>query len=358
MHPLLSDVRRVPWYVATWLGLGLLMAWLLVSAGWADWTNALVFAIPMALVFGFVAASAYFVCRSLPFARRHFFLGLAAFGATSALSSLAWLAICQLWALGVRALAPESAAIRLTPALNLALFATGFGLYLFSLLAHDVLIAFETLRGAQEREAQSRLLAREAELQVLRTQINPHFLFNSLNSISALTSMDPAGARQMAIELAQFFRQTLTLSEKEKIPLGDEVALCQNFLAIEKVRFGDKLDAAWQIDGAAVGALLPPMLLQPLLENAIKHGIRDLVDGGTIAVQITVKTPWLYLSVHNPVDVDPSPTSGTGLGLKNLRERLRSIYADQARITWERTPGQFAVSLALPLEFESRPHHA
>jgi hypothetical protein len=360
MHPLLSDTRRLWGYVATWLALGLAVAWLLVWSGGAGWVGALLFAIPMALVFGFVAASAYFVCRSLPFARRHFFLGLVAFAAAALLSSLAWLAICQLWGLLLQAALPEGAALHLSPALNLALFAGGCGLYLMSLLAHDVLIAFENLREAQQREAQSRVLAREAELQMLRTQINPHFLFNSLNSISALTSLDPAGARQMTIELAQFFRQTLALSEKRKIPLADELALCQNFLAIEKVRFGDKLAASWQIDAAALGTLLPPMLLQPLLENAIKHGIRNRVDGGTIDTRVAARDAWLYIDVANPTDVDSPPdAAGTGTGLKNLRARLDSLYAGQARVDWKAAgPERFEVHIALPLEPQDAAHHA
>ncbi len=358
MHPLLSDSRRLLGYAALWLAMGLLWAWLLVRWEQAGWAASLLFAVPMALVLGFVAASAYFVCRSLPFARRQFFVGLAAFAMAAAASSLAWLAICHLWALLARSALPQDLALRLTPDLSLLLFTAGCGLYLMSLLAHDVLVAFETLRESQRREAQSRVLAREAELQMLRTQINPHFLFNSLNSISALTSMDPAGARQMTIELAQFFRQTLALSEKKTIALADELALCQNFLAIEKVRFGDKLDASWQIDAGALGALLPPMLLQPLLENAIKHGIRTRVDGGTIAVQVTTRDTWLYLAVSNPMDADAPPAdAGTGTGLKNLRARLDSLYAGQARVDWKAAgPERFEVHVALPLELDTTRH--
>lgn len=358
MHPLLSDTRRLLGYAGLCLAMGLLWAWLLVRWDQAGWVGSLLFAVPMALVLGFVAASAYFVCRSLPFARRHFFLGLAAFATAAAASSLAWLAICQLWALLAQTVLPQDVALRLTPSLNLLLFAAGCGLYLMSLLAHDVLVAFETLRESQQREAQSHVLAREAELQMLRTQINPHFLFNSLNSISALTSMDPAGARQMTIELAQFFRQTLALSEKKKITLPDELALCQNFLAIEKVRFGDKLEASWQIAADTLHALLPPMLLQPLLENAIKHGIRSRVDGGCITVQVAARDAWLYLDVVNPMDADAPPaTGGTGTGLKNLRARLDSLYAGQARVDWKATsPERFEVHVALPLELDNTHH--
>jgi LytS/YehU family sensor histidine kinase len=184
----------------------------------------------------------------------------------------------------------------------------------------------------------------------LRTQINPHFLFNSLNSISALTAIDAAGARDMTIELAQFFRQTLALSEKQKIPLSDEIALCNHFLAIEKIRFGKKLQVQMRIDPDSENCLLPPMLLQPLLENAIKHGIRDLVDGGTIELSSKVRAPWLFVAIDNPVDIHPSSTQGTGTGLKNLQARLRSLYSDKSRVEWQLTQQVFRIEIALPLE--------
>ena len=241
-------------------------------------------------------------------------------------------------------------------------FATGCGLYLLSLLAHDVLVAFEAVRETSAREAESRVLARDAELRLLRMQIDPHFLFNSLNSISALTTLDPAQAREMAIDLAQFFRRTLALSERERVPLADELALCRHFVAIEQRRFGDKLRVQWP-DGAAPGAesgeshavfgpaasaLLPPMLLQPLLENAIKHGIRSLDEGGTIAVAAVLRAGWLHLSVSNPVAIDAPRERGLGLGLHNIRQRLAVIYADQARISTRREDDRFEVEITLP----------
>ena len=200
------------------------------------------------------------------------------------------------------------------------------------------------------------MLAREAELQLLRMQINPHFLFNSLNSISALTSIDPAAARAMTVALAQFFRQTLSLADKEKIPLSAEFALCESFLAVEKIRFGAKLQASLQAGEDELKAIIPPMILQPLLENAIKHGIRTLTEGGLIDARVAQQGGWLHITVDNPMDPDAGvgAQQGTGTGLENIRRRCAALYDSRARVEWgSNAPGRFSVTLTLPFEIET-----
>lgn len=193
-------------------------------------------------------------------------------------------------------------------------------------------------------------MVRDAELQLLRNQINPHFLFNSLNSISALTSIDAAAARGMAIELGSFYRKTLAISERQYISLGEEIALCEHFMAIEKMRFGDKLQARWSIDAAAMAVQVPAMFMQPLLENAIKHGICNLDEGGTIDVHAVVRNAALHISIDNPVDNEPSLAKGTATGLKNLKSRVENLYQEQASVRWQKRDGHFIVELILPIK--------
>jgi len=229
-----------------------------------------------------------------------------------------------------------------------------------------VLITMDQMRQAQHRELQSRALARDAELQLLRAQVNPHFLFNSLNSISALTSIDPAGARSMAIALAQYFRQTLALAERPIIALSQELAHCQCFLDIEMQRFGTKLQVDMQMEGAASIALVPPMILQPLVENAVKHGIANSTEGGTVQVHAAVNGGWLHVMVSNPVEEfqgsaavgarEPGHKSGLGLGLRTTGQRLQALYGDQARIAHHIAKlgdaVRFVVELTLPFQPE------
>ena len=373
MHPLLARPRRLLVYLALCLlvavGLaGLIQAQLPVAVPAASAAEqlaprlgaALLLTAPLCLVYAFVALSAYYLCRSQPLAQRRWWSAISVFGAATLLSGGVWLGLAWLWN-GLWQLADGGAPLVTMSGQAWAWFyATGCGLYLLSLLAHDVLVAVETARETSAREADARLLAREAELRLLRAQIDPHFLFNSLNSISALTTLDPGQAREMAIDLAQFFRLSLALSERESVPLAEELALCRHFVAIEQRRFGDKLRVLWPDDAGpelepaaphtALGALLPPMLLQPLLENAIKHGIRSLDQGGTIIVAAVRRADWLHLRVSNPVAAEASRERGLGLGLglQNIRQRLAVIYADQARIVARRQGGQFEVEISLP----------
>jgi LytS/YehU family sensor histidine kinase len=189
--------------------------------------------------------------------------------------------------------------------------------------------------------------AREAELRALRAQLDPHFLFNSLQSISALTTVDPAGARRMCLLLAGFLRDTLTLGAEDRIPLERELALAQRFLAIEQVRFGDRLQV--DIDGGAAGLVpVPPLILQPLVENAVTHGVAHVLSGGTVRIQAAARARGLTITIDNPADRDRPAGRGTGLGLRNVRERLRSAYGDDAFLQSEEHDGRFTVRMELP----------
>ncbi len=359
-------------YLISSLVLGVLLAVLLVNvdavdagaAGQSVWLGALLFALPVSLVFGFVTASAYYVCRAQALAQRRLWLTLGTYSSSALVSGLMLLMLCYLWnGLSAQVLpGRHQGLLHLSHQTSVMLLVAGSGVYLLSLLLHDVLLALETMRLAERRAVEAQVKARDAELQVLRTQINPHFLFNSLNSISALTSIDPAAARSMTLALSQFFRLTLSLSERERITLAEEIELCEQFLAVEKTRFGKKLQSEFIISDSAQTALIPPMLLQPCIENAIKHGIRDLTDGGTITVNAETSGEWLHISIINPIEVeDPEDAQyahllpkreaqvGTGTGLKNIRQRFLSLYGERARASWGSADGQFKVELVLPL---------
>jgi two-component system sensor histidine kinase AlgZ len=354
MHPIFSDSARLFWYVATWLLVGCLIAGLLVAADAAPWINAMLFAIPVSLLFGFVAMSAYYVCRALPLARRRLPRLVITFGAASLVSGAILLAICIAWGKIAHSMDASWSEVEISRRSQVLIFGFGIALYLLSILAHDVLIAFENLRVAEHKENESHMLAREAELQMLRTQVNPHFLFNSLNSISALTTIDAKAAREMTSALAQFFRQTLAMADIGKITLASELALCESFLTVEKIRFGKKLDALINAQPDTLIGLMPPMILQPLLENAIKHGIRNLAEGGVISVDIARRDAWLHITVSNPVEPDAAAAPGNGMGLQNIRRRCAALYDDRARIAWRQGDDhRFVVEITIPFEMKT-----
>lgn len=228
----------------------------------------------------------------------------------------------------------------------------GLGVILYGLmaLAYYLAIELERVRQSERRELEARVMAQDAELRMLRTQIDPHFLFNSLNSISALTSINPAGARAMTLRLADFFRHSLGLEAHRKVTLDAEVALARHFLAIEQVRFGERLALALQVSPEAGACLLPPMILQPLVENAVKHGIGNLTEGGTVRIVAARAGSQLRLAVENDIDADLPAAPGSGIGLANVRQRLAAAYDAEATVHWSRRDGLFRVELTLPAE--------
>lgn len=200
---------------------------------------------------------------------------------------------------------------------------------------------------------QAETAARELELQVLRAQINPHFLFNALNNLRALINEDPARAREMVSRLSNTLRHTLQHSAKPRVPLADELAVVRDYVALEQLHHEERLQVNWQVDPATAGASLPPMLLQLLVENAIKHGIARTPGGGVVAVDIARDGPLLRISVDNPGEWQPGQpgqpgrADSTGLGLANLRERLQRAGGDGADCRIESGAGRVKVSVQL-----------
>lgn len=193
-------------------------------------------------------------------------------------------------------------------------------------------------RRAETYALRLELTAQQAQLSALRSQVNPHFMFNCLNSIRALIPEDPDGAQRAVTELSNLLRYSLQSGRTSLVSVRDELAAVEDYLRLEKVRFEERLTAEFQIEEAALERRLPPMLMQTLVENAIKHGIAPLVQGGTVVVEAHVRDGELLLRVTNPGQVR-SNGSGLGLGLQNARERLQLLHGAEARLTLSEQPG-------------------
>jgi LytS/YehU family sensor histidine kinase len=224
----------------------------------------------------------------------------------------------------------------------------GILLFILAVVGHYLLGMIESSREAERHVLEMKVLAREAELRALRAQIDPHFLFNSLNSISALTAIDPAASRTMCQLLADFLRKSLDLGIRDCIPLDEEFALASSYLTIEQVRLGSRLKVSKEIDEASRSCLVPPLLLQPLMENAIHHGIAHLIDGGEIRIAAARPGERLSIVVENPCDPDRPRGNGGGIGLANVRGRLDTIYGSDAWLEVESGQDRFRVLVSLP----------
>ena len=347
MHPLLARRSYFGLYLLLFLLVGGLLAGLLAAQRGLPWDLALVVALPVAGAYSFVCLSAWYVARGVPLAVSGSLRVVATALTAAAVSSAIWMVIARLW---MAAVAPRFGFPLTGPPFagaQAVLFGFGVLLYLLSLAVSYVLATFEASQQAQRRILQGQVLAREAELRSLRAQIDPHFLFNSLHSISALTTADPPGARRMCLLLAEFLRESLGLGGEERITLARELSLVETFLAVERVRFGDRLRA--EISGGdAGGCYVPPLLLQPIVENAVTHGVAHLVDGGTIRVSATRAGAMLRIVLENPCDPDRPRGGGTGVGLANVRARLRALHGQDAALITVEEDSLWRVELTLP----------
>ena len=348
-HPILARRTTLVAYLLAWVPFGGLLAVLGRSQGWT-WTEALLLAIPQTLAGSFLVLSAWYLCRALPLERTQASVRWAAWSADAVLVGLVWAGAASLSARllaslpGLQSLPPKVA--RAFP----VLWALGVLFHAAGIAFHYLMLALERSREAERATQAHQALAREAELKALRAQINPHFLFNSLNSISALTSLDPGRARTMCVQLSDFLRLTLGLGERASVSLAEEVGLLRTYLDIEQVRFGKRLQVAWEVDESLATLDLPPLLLQPLVENAIKHGLAQVAEGGTLRIGARRDGSRILLVVENPRDPEVGPSPGLGLGLKAVRERLLGRFGEGARLEVEALPERHRVTLFIPSE--------
>jgi hypothetical protein len=228
-------------------------------------------------------------------------------------------------------------------------FGVAVVVYLGAVVVHYLTLEVETARGAEAAALRYQVLAREAELKAFKSQIDPHFLFNSLNAVASLCGSRPHDAREMAQRLADFFRLALRIGSRDRITLAEEIDLVSRYLAIEKVRFGDRLAIAMTVDDAASRWLVPPLLLQPLVENAVRHGIASMVEGGTIAIEAAADDGMLRIRIDNPADPDRAHARGENIGIQNARGRLAAVSNGRASLRAEEREGRFRVEIELPL---------
>jgi sensor histidine kinase YesM len=223
-------------------------------------------------------------------------------------------------------------------------------LFYFLITSFYYLIIYYTnfqQKTIQENELKNLII--QAELKTLKFQINPHFIFNSLNSMSALTTIDPVKARSMILKLAEFLRYTLVNNDKQKNKLSEELNNIKLYLEIEKIRFEDKFDFVENISNESRNVLVPNMILQPLFENAIKHAVYESLEKVTLKFKSFTQNGFLNISLENNFDSTGNNTSGSGIGIKNISERLKLIYGLNNLINVEKSEGIFKVNLYIPL---------
>jgi len=224
----------------------------------------------------------------------------------------------------------------------------GMFYFIASVLFYHLLVYYKVLEEKRLNETRLNLLVRESELNVLRSQMNPHFLFNSLNSISSLTIGDPDKARETIIKLSDFLRYALKYDQQDKTTFSEELKNIELYMDIEKIRFGEKLIFEKNIEESCLHAQLPNMILQPLIENAIKHGVYESTDNVIVNLSCKSSGNFIEISLRNNFDPEYKSRTGAGLGLKNVENRLRLIYNREELLKIKKEVSVFEVILRIP----------
>lgn len=309
----------------------LLFALIRASDGWLDWDY-----LGLASLFAqwCVLTSAAVVCvlrRSL--ARLPVTL------ATTAILSIVLINVVLLTLIGQWLLSAG------TPGLQVDWHNLGRNLLIATLVTLMLLRNFY-LQHQWRLEKQAQLEARVASLQA---RIQPHFLFNSMNTIASLIAIDPERAEDAVLDLSSLFRASLRNASDRLIPLKEELQLCRQYLDLESLRLGDRLHVNWSLDDEASEQGIPPLTLQPLLENAVYHGIQPLTAGGTIEVKTETRGDWVYVLIRNPMPNETTNLAkGHQMALENIHARISAIYDQTAVLKTSQNQQWFTVTLRLP----------
>ena len=224
----------------------------------------------------------------------------------------------------------------------------GYMLYVMYVVFFYAVNYYQGFKEKLRNEGKLKSLVKEAELHALKSQINPHFLFNSLNSISSLTMTDPSKAQEMVINLSQLMRYSLKFEQEEKVSVKEELENNKLYLSIEKVRFGKKLNPVFAVEENCLTAKIPNMILQPLYENAIKYGVYEATDTIDVITHVRCSENLLEVSISNTYDKNVISKKGEGIGLRNIRDRLQVIYGDPHLLKIEDKKSEFTVTLSIP----------
>lgn len=342
-HPFISNARLAFYYVLVWMAIlsgSVLLKWLAYGF---DPGLAVAEAIALPFTFAIIGASIWYVIKYSTLENYSPLRIVLSHLIAASIIVFIWL---YLGVVIIKLIHPYS---EQWIANNLA--ANIFGGYMLYLTYVIFFYAVNYYQGFKEKlrnEGKLKSLVKEAELHALKSQINPHFLFNSLNSISSLTMTDPAKAQEMVINLSALMRYSLKHDQIDKVPFSEELNNNRLYLQIEKVRFGQKLNPVFEIEEKCMNALIPNMILQPLYENAIKYGVYEATEPVDIITRASFRDNVLEIIITNNYDPNSISKKGEGIGLRNIRDRLQIIYNNPMLMKVEDSKQEFKVTLAIP----------
>ncbi|NBC81753.1 MAG: GHKL domain-containing protein [Bacteroidetes bacterium] len=346
MIPLFKNTRLIIAYAAFWLFICCSHFTLLFFAYEIPLTESIIDSLVFNILFAIIGIGIWFPIYFSSSEERSLFLHIIQHLAYSVLTIGIWISIGFYIINSIFAQKPDVMEfISMTIPWRIT---TGILLYSLIVLFYYLVIYYKNYRDKQEKETELRALIRESELKTLKSQINPHFLFNSLNSISSLTMIMPEKAQEMVIKLSEFMRYSLAKKDEQLVTLEKEINNINRYLDIEKIRFGSRLNIDKEIHQQCRDASLPALILQPIIENAIKYGVYESTDQSHINITCTYRHNMLKVKISNTYDADFITKQGEGFGLLNISKRLQLIYGRPDLMKIEKTETTFTINLFIP----------
>jgi sensor histidine kinase YesM len=347
-HPILKSRGALITYIAIWTVIGVFHFSLFYLAYGVDLNSALADSIVSTSIFAFLILRVCTLAKYFPLSWADFYRFAITQVAAALIISAIWIAVTYMLVFFV--VVKDDSFERFF--VNTLIWRVFIGMLLYTAIIffNYLLVLYNSYIEKSAREAELNALIREAELKNLKFQINPHFIFNSLNSISSLTMINPEKAREMIVKLSEFIRYSVSQGDKKNSILRDELNNVRRYLDIEKIRFGEKFEVTENITDECLKIPMPNMLLQPLFENAIKHGVFESIDKVNIKFDCEKKEGFLHIAVENNYDPDSVPAKGSGIGLNNIKNRLKLIYKRDDLIVIKKEKEKFLVDIYIPAE--------
>ncbi len=347
-NPILRNYRSRAFYAGAWLLVTAVQTLAVWVASALPFGYALADSVVFSALFAIGALLLWFSVYYNPWKERNWIFNFIYLKCLAILLLAAWLGVG--YVLMQLLFGDSSGYIRF---LNISLWwklPEGLFFYLVMILIYYLYMYVEKVNEHADNEIRLNKLLKDGELNLLKSQINPHFLFNSLNSLNALMLQQPERAQQMLLALSDYLRYTVMATRNEQVELQTEIENSERYLMIEKWRFGEKLYYDFDITPECLSAKIPSMLLQPLFENAVKHGVYESTETVHIHAKIERESDFLKITISNNFEAgNPAPRKGSGTGLKNTHERLRLLYGADASLQARKDDGKFMVIVKIPL---------
>jgi sensor histidine kinase YesM len=353
MHPLLRSPKQLLMVGLLWSPICLWVIVLHKHLVNVEWTVSFSLVIPPMIIKLFICLSLWYICRVIKL-EWHFLFRFAAIHILSlSIINAVWLLLIMAYSQGLDlVLKTDRWGLLFIESIPVFL-GVGVSMYFIWSLGYYLVLANEKIRLNEQEILKQRLFTSQAELKALKTTIHPHFLFNGLNMISPLMRKSPERAQAFVTELSDFLLYSLRYGKKELVTVRDELDHMTNYLAIEGERLGERLRVDLKVDESARQCSILPLTLLPLVENAIKHGIGQSLQGGTLSITIKTGTDYLSVEIENPYEKPAHPAKGEGLGLETLKKRMKVYYGSSGSVTVNKGETTFHVKIRIPLQLEA-----